>query len=125
MDIPIYAISIQANLSTKVFASSDLIGKPALFTLTVDYVSVGQSKTDSLNIGTYVSGDIKIRVYDVAVNFLGGTPNIIGNLLNEGNTVGLFTTVELVKSNSGKGFIPITPPAQYLGDLSVDSPSAI
>src|SRR5712691_9964027 len=110
------------NLSTKVFASSDLIGKPALFTLTVDYVSAGQSKTDSLNIGTYVSGDIKIRVYDVAVNFIGGTPNIMGNLLNEGNTVGLFTTVELVKSNSGKSFIPITPPAQYLGDLSVDSP---
>ena len=110
------------NLSTKVFASSDLIGKPALFTLTVDYVSAGQSKTDSLNIGTYVSGDIKIRVYDVAVNFIGGTPNIIGNLLNEGNTVGLFATVELVKSNSAKSFIPITPPAQYLGDLSVDSP---
>jgi len=110
------------NLSTKVFASSDLIGKPALFTLTVDYVSAGQSKTDSLNIGTYVSGDIKIRVYDVAVNFIGGTPNIIGNLLNEGNTVGLFTTVELLKSNSTKSFIPITPPAQYLGDLSVDSP---
>lgn len=110
------------NLSTKVFASSDLIGKPALFTLTVDYVSAGQSKTDSLNIGTYVSGDIKIRVYDVAINFIGGTPNLIGNLLNEGNTVGLFTTVELVKSNSGKSFIPITPPAQYLGDLSVDSP---
>jgi hypothetical protein len=110
------------NLSTKVFASSDLIGKPALFTLTVDYVSAGQSKTDSLNIGTYVSGDIKIRVYDVAINFIGGTPNLIGNLLNEGNTVGLFTTVELVKSNSGKSFIPITPPSQYLGDLSVDSP---
>ena len=110
------------NLSTKVFASSDLIGKPASFTLTVDYVSAGQSKTDSLNIGTYVSGDIKIRVYDVAVNFIGGTPNLIGNLLNEGNTVGLFTTVELVKSSSGKSFIPITPPAQYLGDLSVDSP---
>jgi len=110
------------NLSTKVFASSDLIGKPALFSLTVDYVSAGQSKTDSLNIGTYVSGDIKIRVYDVAINFIGGTPNLIGNLLNEGNTVGLFTTVELVKASSGKSFIPITPPSQYLGDLSVDSP---
>jgi hypothetical protein len=110
------------NLSTKVFASSDLIGKPALFTITVDYVSAGQSKTDSLNIGTYVSGDIKIRIYDVAINFIGGTPNLVGNLLNEGNTVGLFTTVEFVKSSSGKSFIPITPTSQYLGDLSVDSP---
>jgi hypothetical protein len=110
------------NLSTKVFASSDLIGKPALFTLTVDYVSAGQSKTDSLNIGTYVSGNIKIRVYDVGINFIGGTPNLIGNLLNEGNTVGLFTTVDFVKPISGKSFIQITPPSQYLGDLSVDSP---
>ncbi len=110
------------NLSTKVFASSDLIGKPALFTLTVDYVSAGQSKTDSLNIGTYVSGNIKIRVYAVGINFIGGTPNLIGNLLNEGNTVGLFTTVDFVKPISGKSFIQITPPSQYLGDLSVDSP---
>ena len=110
------------NLSTKVFASSDLIGKPALFTLTVDYVSAGQSKTDSLNIGTYVSGNIKIRAYDVGINFIGGTPNLIGNLLNEGNTVGLFTTVDFVKPISGKSFIQITPPSQYLGDLSVDSP---
>jgi len=110
------------NLSTKVYASSDLIGKPALFTLTVDYVSAGQSKTDSLNIGTYVSGNIKIRAYDVGINFIGGTPNLIGNLLNEGNTVGLFTTVDFVKPISGKSFIQITPPSQYLGDLSVDSP---
>ncbi len=110
------------NLSTKVFASSDLIGKPALFTLTVDYVSAGQSKTDSLNIGMYVSGNIKIRAYDVGINFIGGTPNLIGNLLNEGNTVGLFTTVDFVKPISGKSFIQITPPSQYLGDLSVDSP---
>ncbi len=73
-----------------------------LFTLTVDYISAGQSKTDTLNIGTYVNGDIKIRVYDVNINFIGGKPNLVGNLLNEGNTVGLFTTVELANTSLSK-----------------------
>lgn len=110
------------NLSTKVFASASMIGQPALFTLTLDYILAGQSKTDTLNIGAYVNGDIKIRAYDVGINFIGGKPNLVGNLLNEGNTVGLFTTVGMVKSSSGKSFIPTLPPPQYLGDLSVDSP---
>jgi hypothetical protein len=34
----------------------------------------------------------------------------------------LFTTVDFVKPISAKSFIQITPPSQYLGDLSVDSP---
>ncbi len=110
------------TLSTKVFASANMIGQPALFTLNLDYVSSGQSKTDNLDIGAYVEGDIKIRAYDVNINFIGGKPNLVGNLLNEGNTVALFTTIEMEKSSSGKSFIPILPPPQYLGDLSVDSP---
>jgi hypothetical protein len=85
------------NLSTKVFASSDIIGQPTLFTLTVQYVSAGQSKSDSLNLGAYITGDIKIRVYDVRINNIGNIPNLVGNILNEGNTVGLFTTVQIIK----------------------------
>jgi hypothetical protein len=84
------------NLSTKVFASSNIIGQPTLFTLTVQYVSAGQSKTDSLNLGAYISGDIKIRVYDVRINNIGNVPNLVGNILNEGNTVGLFTTIQII-----------------------------
>ncbi|MGN6709689.1 MAG: COG1361 S-layer family protein [Candidatus Nitrosocosmicus sp.] len=110
------------NLDTKVFASSSIVGSPALFTLTVDYISAGQSKTDVLNIGSYISGDIRLRIYDVAINFLGGKPNLVGNLLNEGNTVGLFTTIEVAKSPSGNSIFSAPPPQQYLGDLSVDSP---
>jgi hypothetical protein len=110
------------NLNTKVFASSSLVGQPALFTLTVDYISAGQSKTDVLNIGSYISGDIKLRIYDVGLNFISGKPNIVGNILNEGNTVGLFTTIELVKAMIGKALVSSSTPPQYLGDLSVDSP---
>jgi hypothetical protein len=109
-------------LPTKVFASSTVVGSPAVFTLTVDYISAGQSKTDTLNIGAYIKGDIKVSVYGVSLNFIGGTPNIVGNILNEGNTVGLFTAVQMVKSNSSNSFISKLPPSQYLGDLSVDSP---
>jgi len=127
------------NLSTKVFASSDIIGQPALFTLTIQYVSAGQSKTDSLNLGAYITGDIKIRVYDVRINNIGNVPNLVGNLLNEGNTVGLFTTIQIIndqqpppqgsnQSSSSESkrsladFMTAPPPPQYLGDLSVDSP---
>src|ERR671933_903546 len=84
------------NLSTKVFASSNIIGQPTQFTLTVQYVSAGQSKTDSLNLGAYITGDIKIRVYDVRINNIGNVPNLVGNILNEGNTVGLFTTIQII-----------------------------
>jgi hypothetical protein len=84
------------NLSTKVFASSNIVGQPTLFTLTVQYVSAGQSKTDSLNLGAYITGDIKIRVYDVRINNIGNVPNLVGNILNEGNTVGLFTTIQII-----------------------------
>jgi hypothetical protein len=87
------------NLSTKVFASSNIIGQPTLFTLTVQYVSAGQSKTDSLNLGAYITGEIKLQVYDVRINNIGNIPNLVGNILNEGNTVGLFTTVQIINDH--------------------------
>jgi hypothetical protein len=71
-------------------------------------------------------------VYDVRINNIGNIPNLVGNILNEGNTVGLFTTVEIIKdqqihsSSESKrslaDFMTVSPPPQYLGDLSVDSP---
>jgi hypothetical protein len=117
------------DLSTKVFASSNIVSQPAIFTLTVQYISAGQSKLDTLNLGAYITGEIKIRVYDVSINKIGNIPNLVGNLLNEGNTVGLFTTVEMVKQTSTAAtkkslsdFVIRMPPSQYLGDLSADSP---
>ena len=77
-----------------------MIGKPAMFTVTSKYVSRNQSETDDLNLGAYITGIIKIRVYDIAINYIGNKPNLIGNLLNEGNTDGLFTTIEIVKPPS-------------------------
>jgi hypothetical protein len=129
--------SSKQELSTKVFAAEDVIATPIEFTIDAEYISGGQSKTDSLNIGAYVDGEIKIKAYDFAINDIGGTPNLVGNLLNQGNTVALFTTVELINSEQGttsvshsstsaeqtpRPLVSDHPPQQYLGDLSENSP---
>ncbi len=92
----------------------------------------GQSKTDTLNIGAYVDGQIRIRTYDLDLNYVGGAPNLVGNLLNEGNTVALFTTIDLVnpanraesssQSSLNKSLVKGPSQQQYLGDLSENSP---
>ncbi len=106
-------------LATRVFAANALIGNPSSFDLTVEYSSNGKSNIERFTLGTYVAGEISIRAYDIEVNYIGGTPNIVGNLLNEGNTVALFTTVELV---GAENLVSSLPPSQYLGDLEENSP---
>ena len=130
--------SSKQELSTQVFGAEDVIAIPIEFTVDAEYISGGQSKTDTLSIGAYVDGEIKINAYDFAVNDIGGTPNLVGNLLNQGNTIALFTTVEMIntgQANISTSSSPTTttkqlpralvsdfPPQQYLGDLSENSP---
>ena len=129
--------SSKEELSTRVFAAEDVISTPVEFTIDAEYISGGQSKTDSLNIGAYVDGEIRIKAYDFAINDIGGTPNLVGNLLNQGNTIALFTTVEMIntgQSNTStssassvtkqvpRHLVNEFPPQQYLGDLSENSP---
>jgi hypothetical protein len=126
--------SSKEELSTRVFAAEDVISTPVEFTIDAEYISGGQSKTDSLNIGAYVDGEIRIKAYDFAINDIGGTPNLVGNLLNQGNTIALFTTVEMINmgqlntsTSSDSKHVPRQlvnefPPQQYLGDLSENSP---
>ena len=129
--------SSKEELSTRVFAAEDVISTPVEFTIDAEYISGGQSKTDSLNIGAYVDGEIRIKAYDLAINDIGGTPNLVGNLLNQGNTIALFTTVEMINTGQSNTSTSSTssdtkqvprllvnefPPQQYLGDLSENSP---
>src|SRR5919106_735600 len=83
-------------MSTTVYAADEVINTPTEFEINAEYIERGQSKKDTLSIGAYVDGQIRIRTYDLDINYVGGTPNLVGNLLNEGNTVALFTTIELV-----------------------------
>ncbi len=85
-------------LSTKVYAANTLINTPTSFTLTANYVSKGQSQTNSLTLGTFVVGDIKLQIYGLSATSSAGTSNLVGNLLNQGSTTALFTTVQLAPS---------------------------
>jgi len=122
-------------LSTKVFASNSLIGTPVFFTITAQYIQNGQQlKTESFNLGAIVIGDIKISVNNLAVNYIGNTPNLVGNLLNEGNTPASFTTIEMLKqmhdlppsstASNATSTITLRPlSSQYLGTLPANSPT--
>jgi hypothetical protein len=88
------------KLSTKVYAATSVIDTPASFSVTANYISNGVAKTDSLNLGAYVVGDINIVANDLSVNYVGNTANIVGNLLNQGSTTGLFTSIQLLHPES-------------------------
>jgi len=112
------------NLSTNVFASEDVIGKPIEFRVKIQYVTDEQSTIETINLGSYVDGEIRVRAYDLDVNIIGDRPNLVGNLLNEGNTVALFTTVEMLKPPlpEQKSLVRNIASQQYLGDLTENSP---
>ena len=128
------------ELLTQIFSSEEVISKPISFTLDAEYISGGKSKKDSLSIGAYIQGQIKIRTYELSVENIGGVLNLVGNLLNEGNTVALFTTIEIINNTNNELSSKLTSnfsrtgdrikqlplqslsSPQYLGDLTENSP---
>jgi hypothetical protein len=119
------ATQSKARFSTRVFASESLIGSPVSFEVRIQYISGDQIKSDSFSLGGNVIGEIEIAVNDLSVRYIGDVPNLTGNLLNQGNTKALFTTIE-VRNNSTSpdqsSLVPITYTPQYLGDLEDNSP---
>ena len=129
---------------TSVFASKSLINSPVSFKVSIQYIYNNQVKSDSLNLGANVIGDITVNINDLAVNYIGGNPNLVGNILNKGNTLALFTTIELLNPSStinGENqtlttssapmlkdyenkniLVPAASFPQYLGDLEENSP---
>ena len=119
------AAQSKTQFSTQVFASESLIGSPVSFEVRIQYISGDQIKSDSFSIGGNVMGEIEIAVNDLSVRYIGDVPNLTGNLLNQGNTNALFTTIEL-RSNSTSpdqnSIVPVSYTPQYLGDLEDNSP---
>lgn len=107
------------ELSTQVYASTDMIGRATAFTYTVQHVSAGQPDIEAVELGTYIDGEISLSAYEIGVTYIGGRPNITGNLLNEGNVLALFTTIQLTSADN---LVASLPPQQYLGDLTENSP---
>ena len=127
------------ELGTKIFASEDIVNTPVEFSFTIDYISNEELKKESLVVGAYIEGQIKVTGHDFEIREVGGTPNFGGNLLNEGNTRALFTKINLDElkpifefvnsssSNSNNGdrnddnnnIFLSNPQEQYLGDLGL------
>src|SRR5215208_5540914 len=121
------AAGSQQELSTRVYASTSLIGSPVFFTVTMQYIRNGNElRTESFQLGAIVVGNIRISVNDVTISYIGDTPTLVGNLLNEGNTPALFTKIELLQpSTQGKPqLLRPTITSEFLGDLAVNSPLA-
>ncbi|MDQ3836044.1 MAG: hypothetical protein M3270_03820, partial [Thermoproteota archaeon] len=115
----------KARFSTRVFASDTLIGSPVSFEVTIQYISGDQIKTDSFSLGGNVIGEIKINANELSIRNIGDVPNLTGNLLNQGNTNALFTTIEILRnpaSGNQTVLTPLTYAPQYLGDLEDNSP---
>ena len=115
----------KARFSTRVFASESLIGSPVSFEVRVQYISGDQIKSDSFSLGGNIIGEIKIGTNELSVRYIGDVPNLTGNLLNQGNTKALFTTIEMLRNPTDANqslLMPLTYAAQYLGDLEDNSP---
>jgi len=84
------------QFSSKIFASASLIAQPVSFLVTMQYISHGQSQVGSFILGGTVIGSIKVNASGIGINSIAGVPNLVGNLLNEGNTIALYTTVQLI-----------------------------
>ena len=118
-------------ISTKVYASTSTIGNPVFFTVTVQYIKNGQElKTDSFDIGAVVIGDIKIEPNNLGIRYIGDTPNLVGNLLNKGNSGALFTNLQVlsVSLQTGTGNLRggtnlLTGASQFLGTLQPNIPT--
>lgn len=151
--VPVIPPHSTHEFTTKVYASTSLIAAPVSFNVLLQYITQAQSQSGSFVLGATVVGNIIPRVSgDLTVNYIAGVPNLVGNLLNEGTTTGLYTTVQMINqpfrpSNSSTGAPGAEPggngpssfhqqssnasypgsrislpPPQYLGDLQADSP---
>jgi len=78
----------------------------------------GKRKTVSRSVDFYVSGLIEVSIYNVQLRQIGERQLVIGEILNEGNTDGLFAFVTLEPREDSN----IKQQTQYLDELEPDSP---
>jgi hypothetical protein len=127
------------DLNTKIFAAEQIANTPVEFSINIDYISNQELKKESLFLGAYIEGKIRISGHDFVIREVGDVPNFSGNLLNEGNIRALFTKVDLLNLKPVSNLINNTnnssnnsykdnaillskPQEQYLGDLDANSP---
>ena len=85
----------------------------------MQYTKDGSTIIESQNFATYIRPVIDISIYGVQVQEIAGQQMIIGNVLNQGNTLGQFgqVTIDPLEGST------IMESSQYMGDLDTDAPT--
>ncbi len=109
-----------ANLTLTLYSSPSAGNAAYQLPLSIRYQDAyGNSLLTTRVLGIYVQGLIKMSVFEISYDYVGVSPTISGNLLNEGNVAALFTTISIVApAESG-----LTPKESiYIGDLNPNAP---
>ena len=107
------------TFSFNVFIPESLSNEPLHPSFDITYYDAhGQKKTVSRTVDFYVNGLIDVSLYDVKVIELSGKQTVVGEILNEGNTDGLFAFVTLEPRQNSN----IKSSTQFIDEIEPDSP---
>ena len=115
--------TIQPNsnktFSFNIYVPENLKNEPLHAKMEITYFDGhGEKNIVTRNADFYINGLIKPSIYGVKVIELSGQPTVIGDILNEGNTDGLFGFVTL----QPRGDSNIKESTQYIDEIEPDSP---
>ena len=108
----------KTKLEIPVFADRSVQERAIILDISVQYTNKGNTVAEKHSVGLYMKGLIDTSIFGINVIEIAGKQTIIGNVLNQGNTKGLFATATvepLADSNIKKS-------TQYIGDIDTDAP---
>ena len=107
------------TFSFNVFVPENLKNEPLRTPVKITYFDGhGEKKSVTRIADLYINGLIKPSIYGVKVIELSGKKTIVGEILNEGNTDGLFGFVKLYPLGNSN----IMESSQYIDEIEPDSP---
>ena len=107
------------TFSFSVFVPESLKNEPLRIPVKITYFNAHGEQTSVTRIADiYINGLVKPSIYGVKVIELSGKQTVIGEILNEGNTDGLFGFVKLQPI----GVSSIKESSQYIDEIEPDSP---
>ena len=107
------------TFSFSVFVPESLKNEPLRIPVKITYFNAHGEQTSVTRIADiYINGLVKPSIYGVKVIELSGKQTVIGEILNEGNTDGLFGFVKLQPIGDSS----IKESSQYIDEIEPDSP---
>ena len=108
-----------AEFEVHIFVPESIKNEPLHLPMEITYYdSHGEAKTVTRVTDLYINGLVDPYVYGVKVIDLSGKPTVIGEILNQGNSDGLFGFVTL----KPRGDSNIQESTQYIDEIEPDSP---